>query len=446
MERAFVALGSNLGDRRAHLDHALGRLASLGSVAGGSPLYETEPVGGPAGQDHYLNAVIALDTELGPERLLAELLTIERERGRERSVRWEARTLDCDLLLHGDRSVSTDHLHIPHPEMRNRPFVLAPLTDLAPELADDRGPYANALEGADLSGIRRVSGPVDTAELRWMVGLAEAVELEGAGPFAVAAHHDWSNASGGAFGAFLAAVALAAGARTQPGFQPSDLAYRYVRPIPAEADIVVDAEIMRASTSAAELRITLATGGEVAGTCALSMIASAPDAVDGPGAPSVVGRHEAVPADRLVEQAGRTPGPSLRSWTPLERWDLPDLADGSADVLRAWSPNVVFGDPSPHLVAASMLMPIDALIWPATLLTRGDLPSGSPISTPTIDLTVRYARMLRTPWYVGEAAIDHLAGRSVAGTVRVWGDDGSYGAVGHSLNLVMGAGSPTDGI
>ena len=276
--------------------------------------------------------------------------------------------------------------------------------------------------------------------------LCEPWADEGSGPFHVMAHPDWSNASGDAFGAFLAAVALAAGARSQSGFRPSDLAYRFVRPIPSGAEIFVDVAVLRASGSAAELRVTLEHDGEVAGTCALSMIAREPSSTDGPPAPPVIGRHATVPADRLVRDAGRTPGRSLRSWTPLERWDLPDLVDGSTAALRAWSPNVVFGDTSPHLIAASMLMPIDALIGPATLLARGDLPAGSSISTPTIDLTVRYARMLESPWYIGEASIDHIAGRSVAGSVRVWGADGSYGAIGHSLNVVMGAGQPTDGI
>jgi hypothetical protein len=125
---------------------------------------------------------------------------------------------------------------------------------------------------------------------------------------------------------------------------------------------------------------------------------------------------------------------------------VPDLIDGSEPVLRAWSPNVTAGWGESHLTAASILMPIDALIWPATLQARGDLPGGSHLSTPTIDLTVRYASIVDQAWYIAEAVIDHLAGRSVAGTVRVWGADGAYAAVGHSLNLVLDAPKPTDGL
>jgi 2-amino-4-hydroxy-6-hydroxymethyldihydropteridine diphosphokinase len=446
VERAYVALGSNLGDRRGHLDHALARLSHLGAVVDGSPLYDTDPVGGPEGQGAYLNAVIVLDTDVGPRGLLEGLLEIEQERGRERSVRWQERTLDCDLLLYGDRAITDDDLTVPHPEIRNRPFVLAPLSDVAPDLGDALGPFAGAMAAHDRSGIRRISGPVDPGELRWMTGLADAVRLDGLGPYHVEAHADWSNASGDAFGAFLAAVALSAGALEHPGLVPSDLAYRFVRPVPAGADITIEVTTMRESPSSAELRVALSTSSRVVGTCALTMIANRPQPVLEPPPPEVIGRHEAIPADRLVRATGRIPGRSLRSWTPLERWDLPDLADGTEPVLRAWSPNVTAGLAAPHLVAASMLMPIDALIWPATLMARGDLPPRSSISTPTIDLTVRYAEILDRPWYVAEAAIDHMAGRSAAGTVRVWGDDGAYGAIGHSLNLVLGDDRPTDGL
>ena len=125
---------------------------------------------------------------------------------------------------------------------------------------------------------------------------------------------------------------------------------------------------------------------------------------------------------------------------------MPDMVDGTEQVLRAWSPNVAFGSGEPHLVAASILMPIDALIWPATLQARGSLPAGELVFTPTIDLTVRYARIVDRPWFVGEASIDHFAAKSVAGTVRVWNDDGAYAAVGHSLNLVLDRRKPTDGV
>ncbi len=446
MATTYIALGSNLGDRRSHLEHALTRLADVGRVEAGSPIYETDPVGGPPDQPAYLNAVVRLGTELTPDRLLLSLEDIERERGRTREVRWEARTLDLDILRYGDLTLASDGLVIPHPEIRNRAFVLAPMTDVEPGLGDGDGSYVQALDELGAAGLRRISGPVDPAESRWMMGLADAVELEGDGPFHVEAHRDWSNSSGDAFGAFLAACALAAGSRVHPGFRPSDFAYRFVHPVPPGASLTIDVEELRSSAAASELRIQVWCEGRVCGTSAVSLVSRPSDPVVGPPMPRVVGRDRAIPAYHLVEAAGRTPGRSLHSWTPLERWDLPDLASGSEDVLRAWSPNVTFGNDRPDLIAASMLMPIDALMWPAALQRRGDLPFGSPIATPTIDLTVRYATMVSDPWYVAEAKIDHEAGRSMAGTVRVWGSDGSYGAVGHSLNLVLGGASPTDGL
>ena len=134
--RAFVALGSNLGDRRAALDFALGQLrASQGvAVLAVSPVYETEPVGGPP-QGAYLNAVAALSTSLAPRALLERLLAIEARAGRERSgVRDAPRRLDLDLLLYGDLALEEPGLVIPHPRLAERAFALVPLADLAPDL------------------------------------------------------------------------------------------------------------------------------------------------------------------------------------------------------------------------------------------------------------------------------------------------------------------------
>ena len=135
MAEAYIALGSNLGDRRSHLDHALHGLTSFGTVVSGSPIYETKPIGGPAEQDAYLNAVIRMSTDLAPRELLDRLLALERERGRERSERWGPRTLDCDLLWYDGVTIDEPGLTVPHPGIRNRPFVLAPLLDIAPGLA-----------------------------------------------------------------------------------------------------------------------------------------------------------------------------------------------------------------------------------------------------------------------------------------------------------------------
>lgn len=129
--RAFLGLGSNLGDRRAALSRAV---AGLPDVARVSPLYETDPVGGPGGQGPYLNLVVELDTELGPRQLLARAQALEEEAGRVRRERFGPRTLDVDVLLVGDLRVSEEDLEVPHPRMWERGFVLVPLADLAPEL------------------------------------------------------------------------------------------------------------------------------------------------------------------------------------------------------------------------------------------------------------------------------------------------------------------------
>ncbi|MDX1649356.1 MAG: 2-amino-4-hydroxy-6-hydroxymethyldihydropteridine diphosphokinase [Myxococcota bacterium] len=134
MTRAFVSLGSNLGDREAHLRHAVRALAATPGVriVAGSRIYETDPVG-PGPQGPYLNAVLELETDLGPGALLERLLAIEAERGRVRGARDAARTLDLDVLLHGDAVVREPGLELPHPRLAGRPFVLEPLADLAPE-------------------------------------------------------------------------------------------------------------------------------------------------------------------------------------------------------------------------------------------------------------------------------------------------------------------------
>lgn len=127
--RAFVALGSNLGDREGHLRAAV---AGLPDVVAVSPVYETQAVGGPAGQGPYLNAVVELDTEIGPRELLEVGRSLETGAGRERSVPNAPRTLDVDVLLVGDLVVDDEDLIVPHPRMWERAFVLIPLHDLAP--------------------------------------------------------------------------------------------------------------------------------------------------------------------------------------------------------------------------------------------------------------------------------------------------------------------------
>jgi 2-amino-4-hydroxy-6-hydroxymethyldihydropteridine diphosphokinase len=132
--RAFLGLGSNLGDRWAILRRAVAGLRERDVVVAVSPVYETDPVGGPGGQDRYLNLVVELDTDRQPRQLLALAQALEREAGRRREVHWGPRTLDVDVLLIGDIRVEEEDLVVPHPNMWTRRFVLAPLSDLAPEL------------------------------------------------------------------------------------------------------------------------------------------------------------------------------------------------------------------------------------------------------------------------------------------------------------------------
>jgi 2-amino-4-hydroxy-6-hydroxymethyldihydropteridine diphosphokinase len=129
--RAYLGLGSNLGDREAHLRAAV---ASLDEVVAVSGVYESDPVGGPAGQGRYLNAVVELETARTPRALLGECHRLEQAAGRQRAVRWGPRTLDVDVLLVGDLVVAEDDLVVPHPRLWDRRFVLAPLAELAPSL------------------------------------------------------------------------------------------------------------------------------------------------------------------------------------------------------------------------------------------------------------------------------------------------------------------------
>src|SRR5688572_5956412 len=136
MARAYLALGSNLGDRQFFLDQAVLRLrAAPGlTVVRVSPYYETAPVGGPAGSGAYLNAVAEADTTLPPARLLQTLLDIERGLGRIRSEPNAPRTLDLDLILYSDLVRPGPDPVVPHPRLHERRFVLQPLADLAPDV------------------------------------------------------------------------------------------------------------------------------------------------------------------------------------------------------------------------------------------------------------------------------------------------------------------------
>ncbi|HUY65536.1 MAG TPA: 2-amino-4-hydroxy-6-hydroxymethyldihydropteridine diphosphokinase [Acidimicrobiales bacterium] len=138
--RAFLGLGSNLGDRWSHLRRAVDQLraGSAMPVTAASPVYETEPIGGPDEQGPYLNLVVelAVAATVDPYRVLEECRRLEAAAGRVRSVRWGPRTLDADVIWIDGIVLADPELTIPHPRWRERRFVLVPLADLAPDLVD----------------------------------------------------------------------------------------------------------------------------------------------------------------------------------------------------------------------------------------------------------------------------------------------------------------------
>jgi 2-amino-4-hydroxy-6-hydroxymethyldihydropteridine diphosphokinase len=134
VRRAFLGLGSNLGDRYATLRRAVAQLQASGDVVTVSPLYQTEPVGGPVDQGPFLNIVVELATADSPRQLLDRCQALEEAAHRVRTVRFGPRTLDADVLLVGDLVVDEKDLVVPHPRMWERRFVLQPLSDLAPDL------------------------------------------------------------------------------------------------------------------------------------------------------------------------------------------------------------------------------------------------------------------------------------------------------------------------
>ena len=135
-ERAYIAIGGNLGDRRAYLQAGIKAVAALPDthLAAISRAYETRAVG-PVAQPDFLNAVFAIETALAPAPLLAALLAAEKKHQRQRRIRWGPRTLDLDLLLYGERVVNRTALTLPHPRMHERRFVLVPLCEIAPRLS-----------------------------------------------------------------------------------------------------------------------------------------------------------------------------------------------------------------------------------------------------------------------------------------------------------------------
>lgn len=132
MARAYIALGSNLGDREENLRRAVGELRALGEDLRASGLYETAPVG-PEDQPWFLNAVVSLETEIWPRRLVRELKAIERRLGRREAARFGPRAVDLDLLLYDEVELDIPSVSLPHPRLHLRRFVLEPLVELDPQ-------------------------------------------------------------------------------------------------------------------------------------------------------------------------------------------------------------------------------------------------------------------------------------------------------------------------
>jgi len=138
--RCLIALGSNLGDRLAHLRAGLAGIRDSDGIeiVAVAPLYETAPVGGPENQGPYLNTALLAETSLDADELLALLHRLEASRERQRVVHWGPRTLDLDLLVHGDLVSDVATLEVPHPRMHQRRFVMVPVCDVAPDLVHPR--------------------------------------------------------------------------------------------------------------------------------------------------------------------------------------------------------------------------------------------------------------------------------------------------------------------
>jgi 2-amino-4-hydroxy-6-hydroxymethyldihydropteridine diphosphokinase len=154
---AYIGIGANLGDARGNVADALDRLQRLPgcTLMAASSLYRTAPID--SSGDDYINAVARIATTLDAEALLQALHGIEQAHGRERPYRNAPRTLDLDLLLHGDRQIDSPTLTVPHPRMTERAFVLAPLLEIAPSIhIPGHGPAARYLAGVSGQAIDRL--------------------------------------------------------------------------------------------------------------------------------------------------------------------------------------------------------------------------------------------------------------------------------------------------
>ena len=155
---AYLALGSNVGERLEQMRSALKLLGAEGVViVTASPVYQNRAIGmGDA--DPFLNAVVEVQTELGPEALLDVCLAVENKLGRVRTGGWSPRTIDIDVLIFGQTDIDTERLQLPHPRIAERDFVLRPLADIAPELQLLGQPTKTLLDKLALVELERVEG------------------------------------------------------------------------------------------------------------------------------------------------------------------------------------------------------------------------------------------------------------------------------------------------
>ena len=157
LETVYLGLGTNVGERGVNLRTALDHLNQLFTITAVSSIYETDPVGY-ADQPRFWNIVVRAHTSLEANELLGRLIAIEKHMGRERSFRNAPRVIDIDVLLFGDAVINEPGLELPHPRMTERAFVLAPLVEIAPNLADPLTgkPYRDMLRAGEFERVERI--------------------------------------------------------------------------------------------------------------------------------------------------------------------------------------------------------------------------------------------------------------------------------------------------
>ncbi|SDC06641.1 2-amino-4-hydroxy-6-hydroxymethyldihydropteridinediphosphokinase [Raineyella antarctica] len=159
LRKVVFSIGSNLGDRREHLEEAVMMLRSTPGleVVAVSPIYETRAVGGPADNPDFLNAVVVAETVQSAEAMLARIGAIEEAGARTREVHWGPRTLDVDIITYGDKTIDLPELTVPHPRAHERAFVLVPWADIDPDATiPGHGSVRDLLAGLDTSAVRRL--------------------------------------------------------------------------------------------------------------------------------------------------------------------------------------------------------------------------------------------------------------------------------------------------